>query len=316
MNPEVEARAAELRRDRVPFVHARVVRAERPTSAKPGDEAVVLPDGTIEGFVGGACAESTVRAQGLSLLDSGESLLLRISAAGDAGDPGASEPEGTLTVVNPCLSGGTLEIFLEPVIPAPTIVVHGASPIAAALAALAERVGFEVLEGASEAVGGEVGAPPAAVVVASHGRDEEPVLEAAVRAGAPYVGLVASRKRGEAVVAALELDDVQRASVHTPAGLDIGARTPREVALSILAEIVARRPRLSGMAGSSTAATTAAEEPTARREVVTDLVCGMSVVADDTALHLDHGGTRYWFCGTGCLRAFAADPGAYLPSGA
>ncbi|MGH9227386.1 MAG: XdhC family protein [Acidimicrobiales bacterium] len=312
MNPDVEARAAEMRRDRVPFVRARVVRAERPTSAKPGDEAVVLPDGSIEGFVGGACAESTVRAQGLSLLDSGESLLLRISASGDAGDPGAPEPEGTLTVVNPCLSGGTLEIFLEPVIPAPTIAVHGESPIAAALAALAERVGFEVLEGAGDGVGGEAGAPPAAVVVASHGRGEEPVLEAAVRGGVPYVGLVASRKRGEAVVAALDLDDGQRASVHTPAGLDIGARTPREVALSILAEIVARRPRPSGMAGSAAAA--AAAEPAARPEVVTDLVCGMSVVADDTALHLDHGGTRYWFCGTGCLRAFAADPSAYLPS--
>lgn len=314
MNPDVEARAAELRRDRVPFVHARVVRAERPTSAKPGDEAVILPDGTIEGFVGGACAESTVRAQGLSLLDSGESLLLRISASGDAGDAGAPEPEGTLTVVNPCLSGGTLEIFLEPVIPAPTIAVHGESPIAVALAALAERVGFEVVEGAGDAVGGEAGAPPAAVVVASHGRDEEPILEAAVRTGVPYVGLVASRKRGEAVVAALELDDAQRASVHTPAGLDIGARTPREVALSILAEIVAQRPRPSGMA-QAPGATTAAG-PMAAPEVVTDLVCGMAVVADDAALHLDHGGKRYWFCGTGCLRAFAADPGAYLPSDA
>ncbi len=316
MNPDVEARAAELRRDRVPFVHARVVRAERPTSAKPGDEAVVLPDGTIEGFVGGACAESTVRAQGLSLLDSGESLLLRISPSGEPGAPGAPEPEGTLTVVNPCLSGGTLEIFLEPVIPAPTIAIHGESPIAAALAALAERVGFEVVENAGDAVGGEAGGPPAAVVVASHGRDEEPVLEAAVRAGVPYVGLVASRKRGEAVVAALELDDAQRASVHTPVGLDIGARTPREVALSILAEIVARRPRPSGTAGSATAATGPSVEPAATPEVATDLVCGMSVVADDAALHLDHAGTRYWFCGTGCLRAFAADPSAYLPSGA
>jgi xanthine dehydrogenase accessory factor len=314
VNPDVEARAAELRRDRVPFVHARVVRAERPTSAKPGDEAVVLPDGTIEGFVGGACAESTVRAQSLSLLDSDESLLLRISPSGDTGEAGGAEPEGTLTVVNPCLSGGTLEIFLEPVIPAPTIVIHGESPIAIALAALAQRLGFEVLEDAGDAVGGEAGAPPAAVVVASHGRDEEPVLEAAVRADVPYVGLVASHKRGEAVVAALDLDDAQRASVHTPAGLDIGARTPREVALSILAEIVASRPRPSGTAGSPTAATGEAAVATAAPEVVTDLVCGMSVVADDAALHLDHEGKRYWFCGTGCLRAFAADPGAYLPS--
>ena len=112
-------RAAELRDARVPYVHARVVLAEAPTSAKPGAEALVLPDGTIEGFVGGTCAESTVRAQGLALLDSGESLLLRITPT--------PEPEqaGMLVVHNPCLSGGTLEIFLEPVMPAPAIVVAG-----------------------------------------------------------------------------------------------------------------------------------------------------------------------------------------------
>jgi xanthine dehydrogenase accessory factor len=318
VNPDIEARASELRRDHVPFVRARVVRAERPTSAKPGDEAVVLPDGTLEGFVGGACAESTVRAQSLSLLDSGESLLLRISpgepvASGEAGQPAAgagrapAEP-GSLTVVNPCLSGGTLEIFLEPVIPAPSIAVVGESPIAAALVPLGEGVGFRVVVARGPA-GEPTGQPPggaAAVVVASHGRDEERALEAAVRAGVPYVGLVASRKRGEAVVAALDLDDAQRASIHTPAGLDIGARTPREVALSILAEIVSLRPRPSGRTPT---AGPAPPGPT----VATDLVCGMRVIADDAALHLDHEGVRYWFCGSGCLRAFAADPGAYIP---
>jgi xanthine dehydrogenase accessory factor len=315
VNPEVEERAAALRRDRVPFVRARVVRAERPTSAKPGDEAVVLPDGTIEGFVGGACVESTVRAQGLSLLDSGESLLLRISPADDA--PGRQhEPlpaaPGTLSVVNPCLSGGTIEIFLEPVVPAPKIAVHGESPIAAALMALADRLGYEVVD-SSGATGPRVDERTAAVVVASHGRDEEPALAAAVRAGVPYVGLVASRKRGEAVVASLDLDDAERASVHTPAGLDIGARTPREVALSILAEIVSLRPRPSGRPSTVPSGSPTVERAGQAIELATDLVCGMTVVADDGALHLDHEGTRYFFCGTGCLRAFAADPSAYLP---
>ena len=306
MNPDVEDRAAELRRQRVPFVHARVVRAERPTSAKPGDEALVLPDGTIDGFVGGACAESTVRAQGLSLLDSGQSLLLRITPEDEGRGDDAS---GALTVVNPCLSGGTLEIFLEPVVPSPGLAVVGDSPIAAALVARAAGVGFQVTP--------DVGSDGlAAVVVASHGRDEVEALEAALHAGVPYVGLVASRKRGEAVVADLDVDDARRAAVHTPAGLDIGARTPREVALSILAEIVSLRPRPSGAgpgeagAGEASAAGAAAgsgERPT----VATDPVCGMAVVADDEALHLDHGGTRHWFCGSGCLRAFAADPEAY-----
>ncbi len=339
MNPEVTLRAGELRRTGVPFVHARVVRVERPTSAKPGDEAVVLPDGSLEGFVGGTCAEATVRAQSLSLLDSHESLLLRIAPDGE--EAGVSG-DGMLTVVNPCLSGGALDIFLEPVVPAPTLAVVGESPIAAAVVALAAGVGFAVAEGADAVpAGAGAGAVPdpaeergggavagaaalpgrsepggglAAVVVASHGRDEERALEAAVRAGVPYVGLVASRKRGEAVLATLDLDEAQRAAIHTPAGLDIGARTPREVALSILAEIVALRPRPTAERVATAAGADVTRADAGGPRTATDLVCGMTVVADDTALHLDHEGTRYWFCGSGCLRAFGADPGAYLPS--
>lgn len=294
----VQERAAVLRSERVPFVHAQVVRAERPTSAKPGDEAIVFADGTIEGFVGGTCAESTVRAQSLALLDSGEPLLLRITP-----EPEPERP-GTLTVHNPCLSGGTLEIFLDPVVPAPVLVVHGDTPIAEALSGLGDRLGFRVVaEDADLAV-----APgAAAVVVASHGRDEETVLTAALAETVPYVGLVASRKRGEAVLASLDVDEAARGRVHTPAGLDIGARTPEEVALSILAEIVAERRRPSGRPLET-------EEQPSETAVATDPVCGMSVAAVDASLHLDHAGTRYWFCGSGCLRAFAADPADYLPS--
>ena len=288
---ELAGRAAELRRQRAAFVHARVVLAERPTSAKPGDEAIVLADGTIEGFVGGDCALSTVRAQSLALLDSGETLLLRISPQPEPDQP------GKLVVHNLCLSGGTLEIFLEPNIPVPYVVVVGDSPVARALVALGTPLGYDV-----RAWAGELPADTAAVVVASHGRDEEPVLLDALRAGVPYVGLLASHKRGDAVVAALDLCPSMRAQVVTPAGLDINARTPEEIALSILADIVARRPRPSGrpiVAGGAPAGT------------ATDPVCGMSVAMTDSSLHLDHDGTRVWFCGSGCLRAFAADPEAH-----
>ena len=311
--PDIAARAAALREEGIPYVHATVVLADRPTSARPGDEALVFADGTIEGFVGGTCAESTVRAQGLALLDSGEPLLLRITAEEEraVGTPGAGDhPVGAsarLSVHNPCRSGGTLEIFLEPVVPAPLVVVHGDGPIAAALVRLAAALGHQA------AVIGGGGLPDlsraAAVVSASHGRDEEEVLLAALAAGVPYVGLVASRKRGEGVVAGLAVDEAARGRVHTPAGLDIGARTPQEVALSILAEIVAERRRGSGRPVGERPAHA---EPGARPEVQTDPVCGMSVVAVETSLHLDHQGARHWFCGSGCLRAFAADPGAFL----
>ncbi len=310
--PDVEQRVAELRAERVPFVHATVVLADRPTSAKPGDEAVVFGDGTIEGFVGGTCAESTVRAQALALLDSGETLLLRITA-----DPADDAAHGDrLTVHNPCLSGGSLEIFLEPVVPAPLLLVQGDSPIAQALFALGERLGYHVRSGAVGELSGS-----AAVVCASHGRDEEELLTAALTAGVPYVGLVASRKRGEAVVASLAVDEAARARVHTPAGLDIGARTPEEVALSILAEIVAERRRTSGRPVEERATGMGADRHQGRDGgqdelpgTAVDPVCGMTVATVETSLHLDHEGVRYWFCGSGCLRAFAADPAGYLAS--
>ncbi len=248
---------------------------------------------TISVLVGGACAESTVRAQALALLDSGETLLLRITP-----EPEAPRP-GSLTVHNPCLSGGTLEIFLEPMIPAPLVVVAGDTPIARALLELAGPLGH-----AGVSYTGTLPGDTAAVVVASHGRDEEGVLVDALRANVPYVGLVASHKRGEAVLGAIDVCASMKAGVHTPAGLDIGARTPEEVALSILAEIISTRPRPSGRPVGDDAPTSA--------EAATDPVCGMSVAMVDASLHLDHEGDRYWFCGSGCLRAFAADPSAYV----
>lgn len=291
---ELDGRARELRDARVPYVHARVVLAEAPTSAKPGAEAIVLADGTIEGFVGGSCAESTVRAQALALLDSGDSLLVRITPDPEPGQ------EGKLVVHNPCLSGGTLEIFLEPAVPDPTMVVVGTAPVAEALLAIGEHLGYHTVRPCH--VDADVLADAAAVVVATHGRDEESVLAAALAADVPYIGLVASRRRGAAVIGSLGVDADRADRIHSPAGIDIGARTPAEIALSIMSEVVSLRPRPSGrpIEGSSSSTDTAL-----------DPVCGMSVVTVDTSLHLDHGGERVWFCGTGCLRAFAADPDSY-----
>jgi xanthine dehydrogenase accessory factor len=225
-------RAEVLSAGRQPYVMATVVRAERPTSAKAGDRALVLADGTIEGFVGGHCALSTVRSQGLRLLRSGSSTLLRIT-------PEAAEPyegEGLVAVGQPCLSGGTLEIFLEAVLPPTLIHVFGEGPIAQALDAVGTALGYQTELTADPAAA--LAPDTAAVVVASHGIDEPPVLTRALAAEVPYIGLVASRKRAAAVLKAITGGD----RVHSPAGTDIGARTPGEVALSIYAEIVATRP--------------------------------------------------------------------------
>jgi len=285
--------AAELTRGRVPFVQATVVRAQRPTSAHAGDTALVRADGAIDGFVGGTCAEASVREYGLRVLGAGEPLLLRIVP--DLADAGP-DVEGAVTVANPCLSGGSVEIFLEPKVPAPRVLVVGETPIAVALAELGAPLGFAV-----ERASGESAAPradDAALVVASHGRGEEPALVAALRLSVPYVGLIASRKRGTAVLASLDLPDELTARVHTPAGLDIGARTAAEIALSVLAELVAVRRAVRA-------------EPAPEPATAIDPVCGMSVAMVPSSLSAEVDGTTVWFCAAGCRKAYLADPARY-----
>ncbi|MGH2895904.1 MAG: XdhC family protein, partial [Solirubrobacteraceae bacterium] len=263
--------------ERTPFVLATVVRARRPTSVRPGNAAVVLPDGTMEGFVGGVCTESSVRLHALRALETGDPLLLRlVPEDGDA--DGVDAIDGAVVERNPCLSGGALEIFLEPHLPAVRLVVVGGSPIAEAIVAVAQASGYDILRGAGGVVstGARVGgvelvelAGAAAVIVASHGNGEEAVISEALRTGVGYVALVASPKRGAAVRAALDVPEELAALLHTPAGLDIGARTPAEIAISILAEMIGcqhadpgpRRPEASAPAPSVVA-------------VATDPVCG------------------------------------------
>jgi xanthine dehydrogenase accessory factor len=285
-------RVDELLAAREPFVHATVVRAAAPTSVRPGDAAIVLADGTIHGFVGGVCAESSVRLHAVRALETCETILLRlvpgVGATGADDDPLAQD--GVVLVNNPCLSGGALEIFLEPQLPAPRVAVLGDTPVAAALADLGPRIGLAVEDGAPHA--GDL-----ALVVASHGRDEEGALEQALRDGVPYVGLVASRRRGAAVLAALDVDDALRERVRTPAGLDIGAYTAEEIALSILAEIVGvRRQRVAPPAPPPAPAT------------AVDPVCGMEILVTDATPRFEHDGRTVYFCCEGCRATYAADP--------
>lgn len=323
----LDRRMADLSAHQVPFVRATVVRARRPASAHPGDTALVLADGRIEGFVGGVCAESTVRLQALRLLSSGESLLLRItpdappapdgSPAQAADALSARVDEGLLDVANPCLSGGELEIFLEPLRPAPTVLVLGETPIARALLALGPGLDYDLRGVGPDTVRPEQLDGVAAVVVASHGRDEERLLTLAARAGVPYVALVASRRRGGAVLAGLDLGEEQRSRVHTPAGLWIGARTPGEIAVSILAELVASRHAVPVPGGPGAAEPEPGPEPEPQPEpesgpeAVVDPVCGMSVAVVQSTPSSDAGGVRQWFCSPGCRDRYARDPARY-----
>jgi xanthine dehydrogenase accessory factor len=274
-----------LRAGRVPFVTATVVRAAKPTSVRPGDSALVLADGTIEGFVGGVCAQATVRLHAARVLETGDAILLRLIPGTPPAEGEATAGEDVVVAHNPCLSGGALEIFLEPQPVAPRVLIAGDTPIARALAGVARAAGYDVALGDVEPQ-----ASDAALVVASHGSDEEDALVRALEAGVGYVGLVASRRRGDAVRAALDVPDALRAQVHTPAGLDIGARSPAEIAISILAEIVAERT---------------AHPPVAAQAAI-DPVCGMEVAVGDTTPYLEAGGERVYFCCDGCRSEYAA----------
>ncbi|MCK0092362.1 carbon monoxide dehydrogenase accessory protein [Rhodococcus sp. HNM0563] len=292
---DLSIRETQLHEKRLPFVRATVVRAQPPTSAHSGDCALVLVDGTIEGFVGGQCTESSVRAAAQQVLDRGESLLLRVVPADSKGFP---ETPGATIAVNPCMSGGAMEIFLEPQLPPTLVAVSGTSPVAQAVEDFARRVGYTV-----EAVHrSSVPSGASVVILAMHGGDEAGVIRSALDAGAGYIGLVASRTRGAAVLDELELTSDERARIHTPAGLDVGARTAAEIGLSIVTDIVrvVRSGELARAPRTVRSATRTAVDP----------VCGMTVTVTDSTPHLVVADTDVWFCCPGCRRAYQKEHAA------
>jgi xanthine/CO dehydrogenase XdhC/CoxF family maturation factor/YHS domain-containing protein len=284
----ISERAQELLAARTPFVHAMVVRAQQPTSATAGDEAILLADGTIEGFVGGQCAQNSVRKAALGALQAGESVLLRVLPDGDVHFP---EAPGACVVVNPCLSGGSLEIFLTPRLPPPLIRIYGGTPIAGALIQMCGVLGYDARE---ETDLSETNA----VVIASHGGPEAEIVRAALDSGVRYIGLVASKVRGASILNELELTDAERSRVHTPVGLAIGAKTPAEIAVSIAGELIAAI-RDGSLARHSDPVNGALRE-------ALDPVCGMTVTIGPDTEHLLLAGADYWFCCSGCRTAFAA----------
>ena len=286
-------RIDELEHARVPFVRATVVRAQEPSSTKAGDRAIVPADEALHRAVGGHCAAGSVRTAALETLESGESLLLRVLPEEREAFP---ETPGARVVVNPCLSGGAMEIYLEPVLPAPVLHLVGASPTAEALATLAPAVDFVVTRA-------DDGASPegaVAVIVSTHGGDEVGAMRRALDAGVGFVGLVCSRTRAKEILHELAPAEDELPRVHPHVGLDIGARTAPEIALSILAAVI-RAIRLEGLTAASLPSMSAPVPSTA-----IDPVCGMTVTVLPDTPHLQHDGVDYWFCNPGCRDTFAS----------
>lgn len=215
-----------------PYVLATVTRVVRPASTRRGDRALVTREGALQGWVGGDCSEHIVVREALAALAESEPRLVRICPPGTEPDP----PEDVVVAESHCASEGTVEVLIEPCLPTPLLAVIGDSPAARTLAQLAGDIGWRL----SEEVVPEVDA----VVVASMGRGDEEALAAALATRAHYVGLVASARRARSVLATMRdegIGEESLARVHSPAGLDLGASTQEEIAVAILAQLVAWR---------------------------------------------------------------------------
>lgn len=301
---------------RKPYARVTVVWSARPVSAKAGDCALLTQDGGLRGWVGGSCSQPVIVRQAQEALADGNPRLVHLHAPGSPVAP----REGVVVAPVTCSSGGSLEVFVEPHLPAPHLVIVGRAPMVRTLAAMAALIGFEVAvverDGDQQTdYGGATviteldllkagAAPDSFVVVATMGRYDEDALEQALSCGARYIALVASSRRAEVVREALgeagsPADDLAR--IRAPAGLDLGSLPHEEIAVAILADIVAEKGRRGVVAPSPPAATTEPVE-------ALDPVCGMTVTIRDAADSAEHDGRTYWFCASGCRRRFEAAP--------
>jgi xanthine dehydrogenase accessory factor len=330
MYDEFFSKAHELIRQGVPFATAIVVRAEKPTSGKPGDKAIITADGTMHGWIGGSCAQPTVIREALRALRADEIRFLRLSP-----NPLDQPPrEGLEDVPMACFSGGTLEIYIEPQQPQPRLIVIGNLPVARALAQLGQAMSYHTII----VDPGHQGEPPpyadelltdlttiaahvtplTSIVIATHGQYDELALEQALATSAPYIGLVASRKRADAVreyLAQQGFTAEQLQRFKSPAGLDIQARRGDEIALGIMAEIVQRRRNTAELAWVAAPEPATQPEATPAPTTAIDPICGMSVEIAGAKHTYDYQGTTYYFCCPGCKTTFRKAPEQYVRVG-
>lgn len=321
---EILERAGTLRATRQPFALAAVVRCERPASAKPGDQALVTIAGTLEGWVGGSCTEPVIIREALAAIEEEEARLVRL---GPPDELPAEPPAGMVAHPMTCHSGGTLEIFVDPCLPAPQVVLVGHSPVVATLAELAVAIGYDAIVCDPDGPAHSASFPAEArllpaldpeqvildarsfVVVSTHGEADEDALATALQSSAGYVALVASRRRADSareILTEMGVTAEQLGRLQSPAGLDIGAQTPQEIAASIVAEIIhVRRTRSVDW---MTEKDVAVQEP----EIAIDPVCGMTVEITPTTPASVYEQTTYYFCCAGCQRRFEQSPREYL----
>jgi xanthine dehydrogenase accessory factor len=301
-------RMGELARSGQAFALATVVWRQGPSSSKQGSRAIITTDGQLDGWIGGACAEPVVIREAKQVIADGHARLLLL---GSPDQFGTSVPEGMTVVPISCQSEGALEVYIEPVLPVPHLVIVGGSPMAHSLAAMAGALGWCTdLYSPQDFTAGHAD-ERSMVIVATQGHADEDMIERAVAMRPAYLGLVASRRRGEAVLGYLAERGVpkdQLDRVHAPAGLDLGKTTHEEMAVAILAELV--QLRASGALAPVPAPRRAPRAEPEHAEAV-DPVCGMTVTASASARPAEHEGVTYYFCCAGCHQKFSENPDAY-----
>jgi xanthine dehydrogenase accessory factor len=333
VNRQVLELARELAERGEPFAFATVVWRRAPSSGKEGSTAIIRSDGSVRGWLGGACAEPTVVREARTAIAEGTPRLLFL---GTPEELAAYERQDVVRVPIACQSEGALEVYVEPVLPKPHLVVLGRSPAVDALAGLAKALGWEAVVvddgGSADAhpaadrvvtsldLGAAGAGPRSFVVIATQGHYDEDALERALEEDHAYVALVASRKRAESVLGYLRdrgVPEERLATVHAPAGLDLGAVSHEEIAVAILAEIV--KEKAAGEIATGVPhdhaqhghhghdAASGSEE---RHEAV-DPVCGMTVDVATARNVATHEGRTYYFCSAGCRAAFEGDPAKY-----
>jgi xanthine dehydrogenase accessory factor len=289
-----------------------------PSSSQQGSRAIITADGEVHGWIGGACAEPAVIRQAQEVIASGAARLLLL---GSHDQFGGGVPDGMTVIPISCQSDGALEVYIEPVLPSPHLVVVGRSPMARALVDLAGSIGWRAdLVDGKDFTSADAG-PGSMVVVATQGHDDEAVTERAIAARPAYLGLVGSKRRGSAVLGYLADRGVPRDQldkVTVPAGLDLGRTTHAEIAVAILAELVKLRAAGALSAPQASAARPSAGRPSADRasagpggEAI-DPVCGMTITVGPSCVSAEHDGRTYYFCSAGCGQAFGKNPAAYI----
>ena len=313
---DVMEEAGELTRRGQPFALATVVWRQGPSSGQQGSRAIITAGGDLHGWIGGACAEPVVIREARQVITEGVPRLLLLGTPeqfASKAQAGGAMPDGMTFVPIACQSEGALEVYIEPMLPAPHLVVVGRSPMVTTLADLSRALGWRttVLDrGAFSAADADENSM---VVVATQGHGDEDAVEQAVAARPAYLGLVGSAKRGAAVLGYLADRGVpqdQLDRVRVPAGLDLGPTSHREIAVAILAELVQLRASGDMAAGmADTGGARVAEQAVAES---IDPVCGMTVNADPSSYPLEHEGVTYYFCCAGCRRSFQENPAGYL----